>query len=180
MASWLSREAARAFEELPRVSPLLGTSDFIEGDDEDSAFWVLGPSRPVQREAGALTLAAQSSHSLVSPFEAIYCAIEPQCAQPWHYGSPDVRLRLMREWQFSSFDVKEIIRGIDRERMQRSDLSSIDPRPMSATRFPDDTLRDLLSHARGALPGLSAVERQRLQAEWLGTPNVGGVRVYVS
>ncbi len=56
MASWLAREAARAFEELPRTSPLLGTSEFIEDHDEDPGLWVLGSSRPAQRDAGTLTL----------------------------------------------------------------------------------------------------------------------------
>lgn len=43
VASWLAREAARAFEEQPTARPFLGTSDStLDTDEEDPAFWVLG------------------------------------------------------------------------------------------------------------------------------------------
>ncbi|HET9959633.1 MAG TPA: hypothetical protein VFQ61_34310 [Polyangiaceae bacterium] len=52
VASWLAREAAREYEARPRVSPFFAESEFRQDEDEDSAFWVLGPSagRPLTAE----------------------------------------------------------------------------------------------------------------------------------
>lgn len=56
VASWLAREAARAFEDLPRVGMTLGSSEFCESDEEDP-FWVIGPTQPRPRTADEVSRA---------------------------------------------------------------------------------------------------------------------------
>jgi len=51
MAAWLAREAAREDESAPVLSPSPGLSEFWN-EAEDEACWVLGPSRPKNRELG--------------------------------------------------------------------------------------------------------------------------------
>lgn len=54
VASWLAREAARAFEEQPRVGLTAGASEFYE-NEEDDRFWVLGSARPPVPTVDAVT-----------------------------------------------------------------------------------------------------------------------------